>query len=330
MERREDVFAIARKFMQSRIILTAAELDLFTVVQEGNLTAGQIAQKLSLDERALTRVLDCLINLDLLEKTAGVYSLTVEGATFSSRHPESSLPMLLHMNSLWDSWSTLTDVVVKGPDSEQRPPKPMDPEGRRAFIGAMHVVGRSLSEEVAGSVDLSGFRKMIDVGGGSGTYTIAFLRNNPGMKAVLFDMEGVIPMARERLDAEGFLDRAELMAGDFYKDELPGGCDFALLSAIIHQNSPAQNCALYAKIFGALEPGGVLVIRDHIMDDTRTRPPEGALFAINMLVNTRGGDTYTFAEVEADLGDVGFVDVKVLRTGEKMDCLVGATKPGRI
>lgn len=328
MERKEDVFAIARQFMQSRIILTAAELDLFTLVQEGNVTAVQIAQNRGVNERAVTRVLDCLVNFDLLGKTAaGVYSLTEEGAAFSSKHPASSLPMLLHINSIWDTWSKLTDVVVNGPDSEQRLPKPMDPESRRAFIGAMHVIGRKLSEAIAGSLDLSGFKKMIDVGGGSGTYTIAFLKHNPRMRAVLFDMEGVIPMARERLEAEGFLARTETVAGDFYKDELPTGCDLALLSAIIHQNSRPQNRALYAKIFRALDPGGMLIIRDHIMDDSRTRPPEGALFAINMLVNTRGGDTYTFAEVDADLGEAGFVNARLLRTGEKMDCLVGATKP---
>ncbi len=327
MERKEDVFTVARQFMQSRIILTAAELDLFTVVDEGSVTAEQIAQKLSLDRRALTRVMDCLVNFELLEKNGGFYSLTPEGATFSSKHPTSSLPMLLHMSSLWDSWSTLTEVVVKGSNLEQGLPRVMDPESRRAFIGAMHVVGRSLSEEIAGALDLSGFKKLLDVGGGSGTYTIAFLRKSPALKAVLFDMEGVIPMARERLDAEGFLDRAELMPGDFYRDELPGGCDLALLSAIIHQNSPEQNRVLYKSILHSLEPGGTLIIRDHIMDDSRTRPPEGALFAINMLVNTRGGDTYTFGEVEADLEEVGFTNVKLLRTGEKMDCLVGAVKP---
>ena len=83
--------------------------------------------------------------------------------------------MLLHMNRLWVSWSDLTEVVKKGPGSGQKPPRPMDIDSRRAFIGAMHVIGRTLSEEIAGSLDLSGYRKLLDIGGGSGTYTISFL-----------------------------------------------------------------------------------------------------------------------------------------------------------
>ncbi len=327
MERKEDIFAVARAFMRSRIILTAAELDLFTAIQDGYVTARQIADRLRVDLRGLTRVLDCLVSFDLLEKRRDVYSFTEEGATYSSKHPGSNLPMLLHMSRLWESWSELTDVVEKGPNRERKPTKPMDKNSRGAFIGAMHVIGRMLSDEIAASLDVSGFRKLMDIGGGSGTYTIAFLKHNPRLQAVLFDLEDVVNMARERIESEGCLDRVQIVAGDFYRDELPGGCDLALLSAIIHQNGPKQNLELYAKIFSALDPGGMLIIRDHIMDESRTKPPEGALFAINMLVNTRNGDTYTFAEVEQDLKDVGFGNIKMLRSGEKMDCLVTAGKP---
>ena len=118
------------------------------------------------------------------------------------------------------------------------------------------------------------------------------------------------------------------MGGDFYRDELPGGSDLALLSAIIHQNSPEENVDLYRKAYRALAPGGVLLIRDHIMDETRTKPPGGAMFALNMLVNTRGGDTYTYEEVRSTLERAGFTDVKWVREGEHMDSLVEARKPG--
>ncbi|MFZ2448718.1 MAG: methyltransferase [Syntrophobacteraceae bacterium] len=327
MERNEDIFAIARAFMRSRIILTAAELDLFSLIEDGDCTSAKIALRRGLDERAVSRVLDCLVTFGLLEKAGENYSTTEEGSAFASKHPDSSLPMLLHMGRLWDSWSGLTETVEKGPASNQRLPKPLDPRDRQAFIGAMHVIGRTLSEEIAQSLDLGRFKKLIDIGGGSGTYTIAFLKRHPHLRAVLFDLEAVVSMARERMASEGFPDRTELVAGDFYRDELPTGCDLALLSAIIHQNDPEQNLDLYGKIFRALDPGGMLVIRDHIMDETRTRPPEGALFAINMLVNTRGGDTYTFEEVRADLVKVGFINVRMLRSGERMDCLIGADKP---
>ncbi len=327
MEQKEDIMAIARAFMRSRIILTAAELDLFTRIQDGYATSEKISQAAGLDRRALERVLDCLVVFGFLDKKGETYSLSEAGAAFSSRNAKSSLPMLLHMSRLWESWGRLTDVVEKGPGGDQGSSIQMDEESRRAFIGAMHVIGRSLSEDVAASLDLKRFRKLLDIGGGSGTYTIAFLKQNPQMSGVLFDLPDVIEMARERLIAEGLAGRTELVPGDFYKDELPQGCDVALLSAIIHQNSPSQNLELYRKAFRALEPGGMLLIRDHIMSEARTWPPEGATFAINMLVNTRGGDTYTLAEVEKDLTEAGFGDVQLLRSGERMDCIVGATRP---
>jgi SAM-dependent methyltransferase len=327
MEDKEDIMAVARAFMRSRIILSAAELDLFTSIQDSVTSAEKMAERLGLDRRALERVPDCLVTFGLLNKDGGAYSLTGEGALYSSKHPASGLPMLLHMSRLWVSWSDLTEVVQRGPGSEQKPPRPMDLDSRRAFIGAMHVIGRVLSDEIAGSLDLRGYRKLLDIGGGSGTYTIAFLRHNPQLKAILFDLKDVIPIASERLSSEGLLDRVELIAGDFYSDDLPGGCDLALLSAIIHQNSRQQNLELYRKAYRSLDPGGMLLIRDHIMDEQRTRPPEGAMFAINMLVNTQGGDTYTFHEVEQGLQEAGFKNARLLRTGERMDCIVGAVKP---
>jgi predicted nicotinamide N-methyase len=189
------------------------------------------------------------------------------------------------------------------------------------------VIGRSLSREIASSYDLSRFKRLLDMGGGSGTYTIAFLEKNSTMTAVIFDLPSVIPLAVERLNDAGYLKRATLVAGDFYKDALPAGCDLALLSAIIHQNSPQENLNLYKKIFHALEPGGALLIRDHIMDESRTKPPAGALFAINMLVCTSGGDTYTFKEIKDALEQAGFQAVKQVRSGERMDGLVEARKP---
>ena len=327
MEEKEDIMTEARAFMRSRIILTAAELDLFSIIQDSPTTAEKIADSFGFNPRALERVLDCLVTFGLLQKKEGTYSLTPEGAPYSSKHSASELPMLLHMSHLWNSWSNLTEVVKNGPGSERKPPKQMGMDSRRAFIGAMHVIGRSLSEEIAGSLDLRGYRKLLDIGGGSGTYTIAFLKHNPQLQAILFDLKEVIPMAKEQLSSEGLLNRVELIPGNFYSDDLPGGCDLALLSAIIHQNSRRQNLELFRKASRSLQAGGMLLIRDHIMDEQRIHPPEGALFAINMLVNTEGGDTYTFHEVAQDLKEAGFTDVRLLRSGERMDCVVGAVKP---
>ena len=321
----EKVMVEARSFMQSRVILTAAELDLFTHLEQKPSSADEIADRLGLERKALTRLLDCLVVYGFLKKDEGRYHNTENGAVLSADHPETVRPMVLHMDHLWTTWSQLTEMVRKGKDLQTKPGIKFDEKSMKAFIGAMHIAAKDLSFEIAEAYNLDPFNKLLDIGGASGTYSIAFLRKNSKMRAVIFDLMEVIPLAKERLEEEGLIDRVEFVGGDFYKDELPTGCDLALLSAIIHQNSIEENGDLFLKIHRALEPGGVILIRDHIMDESRTNPPAGAIFALNMLVNTRGGDTYTFLEVKEALEKAGFKDIRLLRTGEKMDCLVEGT-----
>jgi predicted methyltransferase len=128
------------------------------------------------------------------------------------------------------------------------------------------------------------------------------------------------------LAENGFSERAQLVEGDFNTDELPIGFDLVLLSAIIHMLNREGNQSLYRKAFQSLNPGGTIIIRDHIMDKSRTSPRGGAIFAVNMLVATESGSTYTFDEVKEDLQSVGFKDVQLIRDGENMDQLVTATK----
>jgi len=321
-----EVLGDVRGFLKSRVILTAAELDLFTRLDKGQATADDLAQELKCDQRCLTRLLDSLVALQLLSKQDSLYQTSERGALLSAEHPETELPMVLHLNGLWETWGGLTETVKTGTNPKRKRVSERGDDSLEAFIGAMHVVGRSLSREIAESYDLSPFEKLLDIGGATGTYIVAFLDKNPIMTAVLFDLPDVIPMAKKRLERKGLLGRVELVSGDFYTDELPKGCDLALLSAIIHQNSPQENLNLYRKIHQALVPGGKVLIRDHVMDPGRTFPPQGTLFAINMLVNTEGGDTYTFDEIKKCLEAAGFGEVKLVREGERMDCLVEARK----
>jgi len=322
-----DILTHVRSYMGSRVILTAAALDLFTQLSDQPETAGELASALGVDERALTRLLDCLVTQNLLQKPDGRYRITEDGACLASRHPSSILPMVQHLNTIWDNWSQLTDCVRHGTN-----PRPRAVIGSaceddtRAFIGAMHIAARQTAAGLAEACDLRQFSRLLDVGGGSGAYTIALLQKNPKLHGILFDFPAVIALAADNITQVGLKDRVAFVPGDFYQDQLPSGCDLALLSAIIHQNSPRQNIDLFAKIHRALEPGGVLIIRDHVMDESRTQPPDGAMFALNMLVNTPGGDTYTFAEVEDALRQAGFVEIRFLRSGERMDCLVEARK----
>jgi predicted O-methyltransferase YrrM len=324
----EAILMLARQFMESRILLSAAEMNLFTRLEEKPSSAGDLAGRLHADPRGLTILLDALAAMGLLLKRDATYRTAPEIAPFlTDKSPRSVLPMILHAAHLWESWSDLTPIVKGAGFTEAPASEARDADELRAFIGAMHVVGTPLAQKIVAAVDPGQARNLIDVGGASGTYTIAFLKAAPELKATLFDRPAVIPMARERMAEAGMLDRVRLVAGDFYRNELPGGHDLALLSAIIHQDSPEENVDLFRKVFRAVVSGGRIVIRDHVMEPDRTEPKDGAIFAVNMLVNTEGGSTYTCDEIRSWLVEAGFASVRFLKAGEHMDALVEAFKP---
>lgn len=321
------ILDLARNFMESRVLLTGAELNLFTLLASEPLSAEEVASRTGANLRALTILLDALAAMELLVKQEGRYSCPQAiSSLLSEKVPESILPMVHHMAHVWQRWSRLTEVV-KGSEVLEEPPVSPDADELCAFIGAMHAVAAPLASRIVAAVDATTHRYLLDVGGASGTYTIAFLRAVPEMKATLFDSPSVIEMARRRLGDAGLLDRVTLVGGDFYRDEFPAGHDLAFLSAIIHQNSPRQNLDLYRKVFRSLISGGRIIIRDHVMEADLTRPKDGAIFAVNMLVGTSGGNTYTFEEIQSGLAKAGFTRIRLLQRGEHMDGLVQGYKP---
>ena len=321
------VFKKARAFWEARILMTAAELDVFSVLLDEPKTASGVSEKLSSNTRATEMLLNALVAMDMLVKNDGAFRVKpgLEKA-LSSSAPETIVPLVLHMAHLWETWGTLTEIVQKGKAEKSFDTLERDEKGIKAFIGAMHTIGRGVAQGVVAKLDLSGKEHLIDVGGGSGVYTIAALSAAPGMRATIFDRPMVVEIAKQKIAEENLSDRVTFVKGDFYKDDLPSGHDIALLSAIIHQNSPEQNVGLYRKVYDALVPGGTVVVRDHVMSEDHTKTVEGALFAINMLVATPEGGTYSFEEIKRDLQAAGFNDIKLIHEAE-MQSLVKAEKP---
>ncbi len=317
-----------RGFQPACVITAAADLDLFTTLNHTPATAEGLADKMGADARATAVLLDALVALGLLAKKAGVYKVPADVAELlTADSPRNVLGGVRHQGNCLRRWDQLARVVKAGRPAQREPSIRGEAGDIASFIQAMNEFSGPMAPVIVERLLPLHFQRLLDIGGASGTWTIAFLRAVPDATAVLFDLPQVLPLARERLTSAGLADRVSLVAGDFYADDLPGGADFAWLSAIAHQNSREQNRALYRKIHAALVPGGSLAIRDIVMDATKTRPLAGALFTVNMLVATEGGGTFTFEEFQEDLASAGFTDVELVNRGDAMDSLLRARRP---
>lgn len=321
----EHVLEMMRGYQVSCVMAAAVDLNIFSHLAHAARTASELATGTQSDLRGMTILLDALSALGVLAKTADQYRIPDElRMSLRPDTAESVIPMLRHQAVCLRRWARLPWTIRHGAPEEVEPSLQGDAADREAFIQAMHVVSRNVAPRLVPEINPGGFRSLLDLGGASGSWTIAWLEAEPAARATIFDLPDVIPMARDRLAASSVADRVDFAAGDFYSDPLPRGADLVWVSAIIHQNSRSQNQQLFEHIAEAIEPGGWIYIRDIVLEQSRTRPVAGALFAVNMLTATEGGNSYTFAEIESDLTDAGFRDVERVRRDEGMQNVVRA------
>jgi SAM-dependent methyltransferase len=326
----DELMELARGFQLSAILTAAAELDVFTLLADASKAAEQLADALTTDLRATRILLDALAAAELLVKDGQVYS-PVPGTAevLTAGAPQNMLAMVRHLGVCMRNWSQLAMVVKTGQRAHRQAGVRGVAGELASFIEAMNDVSRSAAPQLIEAIGPPAFRRLLDIGAGPATWTIEFLcQSGPDTRAIVYDLPDVIPIARRHVDAAGLAARVDFVGGSFETDrDLPGGADLVWVSAIIHMNSRDQNRDLFSKVHDALAPGGRILIRDVIMDENRTAPPGGALFAVNMLVNTPGGGTYTFDEIADDLVAAGFGPAEWVHQHEFMSSVVGATKP---
>lgn len=325
---RQQIQEMGVGFQRAAVIGAAAELDVFTVLAQRALSADEVAERSRTDPRATAILLDAVAALELLDKHEGRYSVPAELVPLLSEGGSGSvLPMLRHYANLLRGWSQLGWVVKAGMPFPRQASIRGPIADRAAFLAAMHVYSGPAAEELVARMGPPQFEHLLDVGGASGTWTLAFLRHLPRAKATIFDLPDAIGQAQQRIGGGEFAERIRLVAGDFYRDDLPGGADFAWVSAIVHQHSRGHNRNLFAKVHTALEPGGRIAVRDVVMEPSRTEPFYGAMFAVNMVVNTETGGTFTFDELAEDLEAAGFAEPVLQVRHEAMNSVVVAGKP---
>jgi SAM-dependent methyltransferase len=323
LETADDLQELARGFMDSCIFLTALKLDVFNKMGDENKSTEQLAGDLGTDERGLDRFLNALVVLGLVDKRRDKFSNTKLTRKYLLEDSPHYITNLMHVVHRWDSWSTLADSVREGGTVYERPTGKEGDKRTESFISAMNYGALKRAEEFIQLIDIESVKRFLDIGGGSGAYSIALVRANPQLQATVFDLPKVIPLSKEYIKDAGFEERIETIEGDYHHDDFGEGYDLTLFSQIIHSNSPKENRKIIKKAFSSLNVGGRLVIQDFILDEDRTAPPRAVLFALNMLVATEGGDTYTEGEVREMMESVGFTDIKRIDTDQNTTLMVG-------
>jgi 3-hydroxy-5-methyl-1-naphthoate 3-O-methyltransferase len=315
----DDLFETLRAFMPSRVILTALELDVFTAIGDG-CDAEELTRRISGDARATELLLNALASLGLLQKENGNFRNTPAAARFLAEGSrDSARQAQLHTANMWKRWSNLTESVKSGSPA----PRDCDQRDVGSFIAAMDHGARARVRAMVQSIGVNGTRRMLDLGGGSGAYSIAFAKAAPELHSEILDMPEVAPIAQKHIADAGLSDRITVRSGDMLTAELePQSYDFVLLSSICHMFSPEENQALLARAHAALAPRGRIAIADFIIDPDKASPRSAALFALNMLVATRGGATYSEPEYEAWLKAAGFAEVRRIRMPGPVNLIV--------
>lgn len=304
-------------FASSRIILTANHYRIFDLLEDSGKSAAQVSRTLKTDGRATELLLNSLVAIGLLKKKAGRYrNDDVASRYLVSGRPGYQGDIMDHYSILWDNWSGLDKVVKTGKPSRRS-------SDHKSFILGMDNIAHQRAGDVVAAIDVRGIRSVLDLGGGPGTYTMAFARKN--IAATLFDAPETIKIARRLIKAAGLQKMIVLKAGDFTKGDIGNGYDMIFISQIFHAYGPEACLALLRKCHASLNPGGRVVVQEFYLDETKTGPLQGAIFAMNMLVNTPEGRTYSPKEISSWMKKAGFRAIKTKLLGETV-LLSGSSK----
>jgi SAM-dependent methyltransferase len=327
------LIAMAGGHAEARAIQTALKLGLFEALHPNERDSGTLATAINCEKRATMLLANALVAIGLLHMDQSRYGLTNVAERFLLRRsPEYLGGMILFDEALWNTWGKLEESIRSGSPSRPADMYQSHPDETHRFIRAMDSLVRARGDAawVARTLDFSRAQLIADLGGGPGTYLIEFLRQWPNLRGILFDLPATLEVAREMVESQAneVQDRLSLNELDYSHSEIPGPLDVIFMSNIIHSEDEAENATLVAKCYRALASGGLLVIKDHIMERGLTAPAAGAVFSLYLLLTTRGRD-YSFDEVAEWMRNAGFTNVvlQALPSPPFSSSMVMARKP---
>ena len=309
------LISIAGGFAEARAIQIALKLAFFDALTGVERDAEALAAALRCEPRATMLLGNAMVAVGLCTKNDGRYALTETAKRFLLQcSPEYLGGMILFEEALWDMWGKLEESVRSGAPVRTLDMFQTRMEETRRFIRAMDSLVRARGDAIwtADHIDLAFARTIVDLGGGAGTYLVEFLRRWPNLTGAIYDLKSTLEVSRRVLGRHEpwARERIEFRQVDYNLDEFGEPVDVFFISNIIHGENEATNAALMRKCFGALNSGGLIIVKDHILNPELTEPAAGAIFALYLLMASRGRD-YSFEEVAQWLGEAGFADIRL-------------------
>jgi len=325
------IFDLLEAFRGSKAMFAAVKLGVFDALEDAPKSSVAIAAELKANADAMGRLLDACVSLGLLRSIAGLYSNSPAASIYlCSSSPRRMTGYLNYSNDiLWKMWGNLEDAVREGSHRWKQTYGWDGPifssffrteAARREFLLGMHGYGQVSSPRVVAAFDLSRFRQLVDLGGATGHLSMAACQRYPSLNAVVFDLPGVVPLAKEMIAASPVAERIRVQSGDFFADPLPAG-DLYALGRIVHDWSEEKIDRLMRKIYDHLPDGGGLLIAEKLIDEDRSGPLSAHLQSLNMLIVTEGKER-TVGEYESLLKRVGFAEVQASRTQSPVDAVL--------
>lgn len=296
----DPIFQIASGFMASKDLFIATEVDLFRHISDSGSTLDDLSASSKVPRRTLRMIVDAMVALGLVERRGDLYWNSPATAAFLSGRTGADLrPMMRFLNRLsYRRWLNLEEAVRTDGASVGGYHGGYTQEDQRIFSEGVESATAGAAQALAAGYDFARHQRVIDIGGGTGSFLISILMRHRNLRGTLFELPTVTGLATQRIASSGVGSRIVVQEGDFSKDRLPRGHDAAIVANIIHGGSSEQNKALLQAIRNAMEPGARVLIVDFWTDNTHTEPLFAALMAGEFLVGTGAGDIYSHAEGE--------------------------------
>ncbi|MBI5411528.1 MAG: methyltransferase domain-containing protein [Nitrospirae bacterium] len=297
-------------YWETKILLTAVTLDLFSVLGEKERTAAEVARQIGADERAIGLLMNALVAMKVLTQDVNRYGNTDVARNHLVRAAPNYVGHLLLLHDAeWNNWGKLEETIRTGRSPVSRHVFETDPELGANVLSVLDRIGRQSGPGLAKRLELGEAKTLLDLGGGAGTNAIAFCAAYPQLSAVVFDLPQTLKVTERVVKAAGLEGRIRLQAGDFNADPLGGPYDAVLMSDILHYQGPEANAALVKKCRTHLKAGGRLIIKDRFLDESGTGPAWVTAFAVHILINTEKGRCYRVAEATSWMREAGFQSI---------------------